>query len=75
MIKRFIAGAVCPSCAAIDTTLVYMHMGKEHLECVDCRYSDTMNANVSSDAVLPKTRVAKEEQAPDKEIDIIRVVE
>ncbi|TRW49036.1 YheV family putative metal-binding protein [Aliidiomarina halalkaliphila] len=36
--KRFIAGAVCPSCKAEDSLMVYMEENKEHVRCVECDY-------------------------------------
>lgn len=37
--KRFIAGAVCPECQAMDTLMVFMQHNIEHVECVSCGYS------------------------------------
>ncbi len=37
--KRFIAGAVCPECQAMDTLMVFKQHNVEHVECVSCGYS------------------------------------
>lgn len=42
MKKRFIAGAVCPSCALMDKLFTYQREGKEFRECVSCGFSDEM---------------------------------
>ena len=34
--KRFIAGAVCPSCSAMDTLAVWREDQVEVVECVKC---------------------------------------
>ncbi|MDA9368488.1 YheV family putative metal-binding protein [Flavobacteriaceae bacterium] len=36
--RRFIAGAVCPRCAAMDRIVV--HADGETRECIDCGFSD-----------------------------------
>lgn len=41
--KRFIAGAVCPACEAMDTIKMWDVDGVPHRECVACGYADTLN--------------------------------
>lgn len=37
--KRFIAGAVCPSCSASDTLMLLIESkGSQTVECVECGY-------------------------------------
>jgi len=40
--RRFVAGAVCPRCSAMDKILVYSEEGKDYRECVACGYKDEM---------------------------------
>jgi uncharacterized metal-binding protein (TIGR02443 family) len=40
--RRFIAGAVCPRCEAMDKIVVYSEEGKEYRECVSCGFKDEM---------------------------------
>lgn len=46
--KRFIAGAVCPRCGAMDRLVTYKEEGeagaaaKEFRECVSCGFKDEM---------------------------------
>ena len=42
MKKRFIAGAVCPRCAAMDKIVMYQQDEKNFRECVACGYEDEM---------------------------------
>lgn len=41
--KRFIAGAVCPSCHATDTLMLYLQNNVEKVECVTCGYTKSQN--------------------------------
>lgn len=62
--KRFIAGAVCPACSAMDTIKMWGEDGTPHRECVACGYADTLNAQGQS---VPKelgTRVSKAAAKP-----------
>lgn len=36
--KRFIAGATCPHCKAMDSLMLYMENNVEKVECVRCGY-------------------------------------
>ncbi|MEZ9627223.1 YheV family putative zinc ribbon protein [Aliivibrio fischeri] len=38
--KRFIAGAVCPSCSKEDTLRWWQESNIEYVECVDCGHTD-----------------------------------
>ena len=42
-VKRFIAGAACPSCGAIDKIRTYKEDGADYRECVACGYTDKMH--------------------------------
>jgi uncharacterized metal-binding protein (TIGR02443 family) len=64
--KRFIAGATCPACQAMDTLCVYHENNIEHVTCVACDYhaqqgeSTPSTSTTTSDAVpisfIPKRR-------------------
>ncbi|GAA3549293.1 YheV family putative zinc ribbon protein [Zobellella aerophila] len=46
--KRFIAGATCPKCHAMDTMMLYMEHGVEKVDCVACGHSQSQtDAKVS----------------------------
>lgn len=36
--KRFIAGAKCPKCGALDTMMLFKEHGVEQVECVQCKH-------------------------------------
>lgn len=40
--RRFIAGAVCPRCSAMDTVVVFQEQGADFRECVQCGFKDQM---------------------------------
>ncbi|MDN4502967.1 YheV family putative zinc ribbon protein [Alteromonadaceae bacterium BrNp21-10] len=39
--KRFIAGATCPKCKALDSIMLYWQNNVEKLQCVKCDYHDS----------------------------------
>lgn len=40
--KRFIAGAVCPKCSAMDRIVMYREGESDYRECVACGFKDEM---------------------------------
>ncbi len=42
IVKRFIAGAVCPRCGEMDCLKMYRDESREYRECVRCDFSDSM---------------------------------
>jgi len=64
--KRFIAGAVCPACSAMDTIKMYEEDGVPHRECVECGYADTLDARGNSVPKELTTRVNEARKAPKK---------
>ncbi|HMU65867.1 MAG TPA: YheV family putative zinc ribbon protein [Cellvibrionaceae bacterium] len=40
--KRFIAGAVCPKCASMDTVFTYRFDDKDWRGCVNCDFNEAM---------------------------------
>ncbi len=39
--KRFIAGATCPKCRALDSIMLYFENNVEKLQCVKCEYAES----------------------------------
>ncbi|RRJ82572.1 YheV family putative zinc ribbon protein [Aestuariirhabdus litorea] len=69
--KRFIAGATCPACNAVDRLVVIMEEGRpERRECVACGFSDTQETLTPSE--IP-TRVIPKQEA-DAELQPLRFV-
>ena len=74
-VKRFIAGAVCPSCGVMDTVRIFAHGGQEHRECVECSYIDVMSLEPILEGPLPKARIAREETVFEKHVEIINILD
>lgn len=74
--KRFIAGAVCPSCGTMDSVRMFRsETERDYRECVECGFSDEMEANPRLEGDLPEARIAREERALEDHTDIIRFVD
>jgi len=43
VVKRFIAGAVCPKCQAMDKLRTYTLEGKQFRDCVSCGFEEEMS--------------------------------
>lgn len=39
--KRFIAGATCPKCKAMDTIMLYFENNVEKIKCTQCDYAES----------------------------------
>lgn len=68
--KRFIAGAVCPKCSAMDKIVVYNKDGQDYRECVSCGFSDEMH--FAPKARELETRVNKSEDEKKAEVQVIQ---
>lgn len=53
--RRFIAGAVCPACGAMDKLVMLMESSDKRRECVSCGYNDGLDKAPAPDE--PPTRV------------------
>ncbi|PIE25143.1 MAG: hypothetical protein CSA60_01230 [Neptuniibacter caesariensis] len=62
VIKRFIAGAVCPRCGKMDGIRTYRDEEREYKECVHCDYKDSLRLDGQPDAPMEEleTRVNRE---------------
>lgn len=64
--KRFIAGAICPRCSAMDRIRSWESNGTRYRECVSCDFFEQLP--MTEEALDPlETRVSKSE--PKKESD------
>jgi uncharacterized protein len=57
--KRFIAGAVCPRCSAMDKIRAWRddELEKQYRECIDCGYTDEQSTVIQAQPVEIPTRV------------------
>ena len=62
--RRFIAGAVCPRCSAMDRIVNYKLGGKNYRECVACGFKDEIRLQASAREL--DTRV---NQTDDREVE------
>lgn len=71
VIKRFVAGAVCPRCAKMDTIRTYRNDIREYRECVKCDYKDGQNLDGSPEPVSElKTRVNHQQKLANEAVKI-----
>ncbi len=68
--RRFIAGAVCPACSAMDRIQMWEEQGTPHRYCVACHYSDTLDAQGNAVARELPTRVLKPAAPKDARIQV-----
>ena len=73
VVKRFIAGAVCPRCAAMDRIVMYSENGKQFRECVSCGYRDEMLLQSSPREL--DTRVNRSEEERRDEVRPVKLVD
>lgn len=62
--RRFIAGAVCPRCRAVDRIVVEETAGEKRRHCVSCGHTDTL---VREAAAEPSTRLSRRRGAGSSE--------
>ena len=58
--KRFIAGAVCPRCAEMDSVRMYRDDEREYRECVKCGFEDSLRLDGRPEPAELETRVSGE---------------
>lgn len=74
MVKRFIAGAVCPRCGEMDRLMSYSKDGQTIRECVACDFSEGLVANVAPSEL--ETRVNQFQDESDKDqISVVNIIE
>jgi uncharacterized metal-binding protein (TIGR02443 family) len=62
IIKRFVAGAVCPRCGELDCIRVYRNEIREYRECVNCDYVDGQNLDGTPEPEELETRVNRQKE-------------
>lgn len=68
MQKRFIAGAVCPKCGAMDCLVVFTQNDQNHRECVECGFSDVMHFQQSPRELETRVNVTEAEKAAQTQV-------
>ncbi|SEI52550.1 hypothetical protein SAMN05421831_103195 [Allopseudospirillum japonicum] len=72
MQKRFIAGAVCPKCGAMDTLKAWHHEQVQYRECVACDFKDELQENPQVAELA--TRVNQTPVRPEDEISLVKIL-
>lgn len=80
VIKRFIAGVVCPRCGEMDSIRMYRNDIREYRECVRCDYVDGQNLDGSPEPLVEiATRIKSQNdgaisQPKDTSVQAVRFV-
>ncbi len=69
--RRFVAGAVCPKCSAMDTVVVYNENGKDFRECVACGFKDEMHFKPITKELETRVNQTEEEKNQISPVKII----
>jgi uncharacterized protein len=78
VIKRFIAGAVCPRCAEMDKLVMYRGQnGQQVRECVRCGYQGLMTDDGPAEVEtrVNQPRLGESALAHEDEIQIVNFVD
>ena len=70
--RRFIAGAICPSCGQIDR--IFVDSSGDTLACVSCDFREQRDAgskSINSAVAIEKVKSTNVQSAP----DLVRLVE
>lgn len=67
--KRFIAGAKCPKCSAMDRLVVYRIDDSDFRECVECGFKDEMRLKPQVSEL--QTRV----NATPEQVQVVRLLD
>ena len=57
--RRFIAGAKCPKCQAMDRVVMLTSNDDEWIECIDCGYSENRPTHVDEPQLGSEARLHK----------------
>lgn len=65
--RRFVAGAVCPRCKAMDRIVIYRIDDIDYRECVECGFKDEMRfkpvvREIQTRVNTPEEKLAEETQ-------------
>ncbi|MFA7553181.1 MAG: YheV family putative zinc ribbon protein [Spongiibacteraceae bacterium] len=83
VVKRFIAGAVCPRCAEMDKLLMYDDDQQQQVrECVRCGYQDVMTDSgpkqLSGEEIKTRVnqpRVGEQPLSHEDEVQVVNIID
>lgn len=73
VLKRFVAGAVCPKCGTMDTIRAFTTDEGSFRDCVQCGFEEKQLAQVEQKEL--GTRVNQFEEASDSAVQVVNIVE
>ncbi|SHF68840.1 hypothetical protein SAMN02745148_03305 [Modicisalibacter ilicicola DSM 19980] len=74
--KRFIAGAVCPRCAAMDRVRTWEQNGIRYRDCVACDFFEQLPIEDPTRAEELKTRVNRpREEQKTNDVQTVRILD
>ena len=71
--RRFIAGAKCPACQALDRMVMFRKAGVQYRECVSCAYSEEMAFEPNFREL--ETRVNRTEEEKSAQVAVVRLID
>ncbi len=75
MPRRFIAGAVCPRCSALDKIVMYDNeRGERVRECVSCGYRDALDERGNPTEITTRVNQPRAGERPLPHEDEVRVI-
>lgn len=79
MKRRFIAGAVCPKCRALDRIVMETDGDQGRRSCVDCDFSEDLDASagssVNAGSNLPASRLLRPRSNDDVAASPVRLID
>ncbi|CAH0992997.1 hypothetical protein SIN8267_03136 [Sinobacterium norvegicum] len=78
IIKRFVAGAVCPRCSGMDKIKSWNDDEGQHRECVSCGYTDVMNDQVAKEEVetrVNQPRLGEKPLSHEDEVQVVQLID
>ena len=74
--KRFIAGAICPRCAAMDRVRTWEQNGVRYRDCVACDFFEQLPIEEPTGAEEIETRVNRtREEQKNSDVQTVRILD
>ncbi|WP_017429529.1 YheV family putative zinc ribbon protein [Vreelandella jeotgali] len=75
-VKRFIAGVVCPRCAAMDRIRAWEQNGIRYRDCVNCDFFEQLPIDDEpADELTTRVNEVREEQKHQDDVEPVRILD
>lgn len=75
-VKRFIAGVVCPRCAAMDRIRAWEQNGIRYRDCVNCNFFEQLPVDEeSAEELTTRVNEVRDEQKQQDEVVPVRILD